>query len=118
MKELVLSAVIRAIDEKLGEDIDVIDMSTANPLVEYYVVCTASNSRRVNAIKESVVEAIEKLGMKIHHTEGKNDSEWVLVDAYDIVVHIFSPDARRRFDFESLFKDLPHVNVAPFIKDA
>lgn len=118
MKELVLSAVVRAIDDKLGEDIDVIDMSSTNPLVEYYVVCTATNARRINAVKESVVEAIEKLGMKIHHTEGKSDSEWVLVDAYDIVVHIFSPSARERFDFESLFKDLPHINIAPFIKDA
>lgn len=118
MNEVILSAVVRAIDDKLGEDIDIIDVSNSNPLAEYYVVCTASNSRRIHAIKESVEEAIEKLGYKIHHVEGKANSEWVLVDAREVIVHIFSPNERKRFNFEELFHDLPHVSVEPFLKDA
>lgn len=110
MTEITLKTIIQAIDNKQGEDIDIIDVRNINPFATYYVVCTANNKRRLHAIQEAVQEELEKIGMAIHHCEGKKDSEWVLVDAYEVIVHIFSPFERERFDFHSLFQNEPHLD--------
>ena len=83
-----LKAIVRAVDDKLGEDIKVINVSNRTIIGEYFVICSASNSRRLNAVKESVIESVEKLGLNIHHQEGAHGSEWLLVDAYDVIVPV------------------------------
>ncbi len=116
MIEVTLKSIIKAIDDKLGEELEIIDVSELTPLANYYVICTASNSRRLNAIKEAVVEAVEKLGLSIHHVEGKSNSEWLLVDAHDIIVHILTPNERERLNFEELFKNQPHIDPASYLE--
>lgn len=106
-----LKAIVRAVDDKLGEDIKVINVSNRTIIGEYFVICSASNSRRLNAVKESVIESVEKLGLTIHHQEGAHGSEWLLVDAYDVIVHIFTKEERERINMEELFKDEPSIDV-------
>ena len=115
MTQLILQAVVRALDDKKGEDIEIIHVEDVNPFAQYYVLCTADNSRRLNALKEASIEAIEKLGKGIHHFEGKSKSEWILIDAYDIVIHIFSPDERERLDFDELFAHQKRIPVEPVL---
>lgn len=110
MTEITLKTILKAIDDKQGEDIEIIDVRNISPFATYYVICTANNKRRVHAIQEAVQEELEKMGQSIHHCEGNKDSEWVLVDAYDVIVHIFSPEERKRFDFRSLFQNEPHLD--------
>ncbi len=103
-KDPVLKIILKTLDDKKAEAVEVIDVSSLTPLCETYVIATADNIRKLNAIKENIVEAIEKSGESIHHVEGREDSGWVLIDAFHIVVHIFSPEQRERIDLDGLIK--------------
>jgi len=100
----VLKLIKKAILDKKGEKVEIIDVKSLTPFADFYVICTANNFRQIDAIKESVVFALENEGIKIGHVEGKSLSGWVLIDAYQFVINIFSKEARVKFDLESLLK--------------
>jgi ribosome-associated protein len=103
MKEdKILQAAKRGLEAKLAEDIEVIDVSNLTPLAEYYLLATASNPRKMKAIQEEVEKQIMDSNGKIHHVEGIPQSGWVLIDAYHIIIHIFTPDERERINFSDL----------------
>lgn len=99
-----MDAIMLALEEKKAEDIITIDVTNKTPLNDYHVICTASNTRKMWAIKEEIEKQIEAIDGKIHHIEGTPESGWVLVDAFDIIVHIFSPQERERIKLEDIFK--------------
>lgn len=115
MTEVLLETIVHAIDDKQGEEIEIIDVSENTPLANYYVICTADNPRKLNAIKNEVVGAIEKMRLPIHHIEGREDSGWILVDAYDVIVHIFSVLKRSEVKLDDLLKNLKRISAAGFI---
>jgi ribosome-associated protein len=99
-----MKAIKLALEEKKAEDIIIIDVREKTPLNDYHVICSASNPRKMAAIKEEVEKQIEHAGGKLHHIEGTPESGWILVDAFDIIVHIFSLEERDRIRLEDLFK--------------
>jgi ribosome-associated protein len=100
----IMKAIKTALEEKKAEDIITIDVRDKTPLMDFHVICTAGNSRKMDAIKEEVEHQIILAGGKLHHIEGKPESGWILVDAFDIIVHIFSPEERDRIKLEDIFK--------------
>ena len=100
----IMKAIKSALDDKKAEDIITIDVREKTPLMDYHVICTASNTRKMGAIKEEVEKQIELANGRIHHVEGTPESGWILVDAFDIIVHIFSPEERDRIRLEEIFK--------------
>lgn len=103
----------RAIDEKKGTDIVIQDVSDLLNVTDYFVICTAANNRRVNAIAEEVEEQLFKdFGIKPVSIEGLDESEWVLMDYGPIVVHIFQPGPRDYYRLEQLWDAAPTVDVA------
>lgn len=103
----------RAIDEKKGTDIVIQDVSDLLNVTDYFVICTAANNRRVDAIAEEVEEQLFKdFGIKPVSIEGLDESEWVLMDYGPIVVHIFQPGPRDYYRLEQLWDAAPTVDVA------
>lgn len=103
----------RAIDEKKGTDIVIQDVSDLLNITDYFVICTAANNRRVDAIAEEVEEQLTKqCGIKPVSIEGLDDSKWVLMDYGPIVVHIFQPEQRDFYRLEQLWAEAPTVDVA------
>ncbi len=103
----------RAIDEKKGTDIVIQDVSDLLNVTDYFVICTAANNRRVDAIAEEVEEQLFKeFGVKPVSIEGLDESEWVLMDYGPIVVHIFQPGPRDYYRLEQLWDAAPTVDVA------
>lgn len=100
----VLDLIKNSIEDKKGENVEIIDVKSLTPFADFYIICTANNFRQIDAIKESVIFTLENEGVKIGHTEGKSLSGWVLIDAYQFVINIFSQEARDKFDLESLLK--------------
>ncbi len=100
----VLKIIKKAILDKKGERVEIIDVKHLTPFADFYVICSASNFRQIDAIKDSVIFALEKEGVKIGHSEGKSTSGWILIDAYQYVINIFSKEARKNFDLETLLK--------------
>ncbi len=110
MNEL-LSIVVKAIDEKIGNEIKIIDFRNNNPLTDFFVIADVSNNRQMNAVIDNVVEKIEKAGYIIKAIEGQQDSGWQLIDAYDVIIHIFIKEERYFYNLEKLWADFPQVDI-------
>ncbi len=90
------------LEETKAEDVQIIDVRDRTPFSEYYILVTATNPRQMNAIKEAVVKKIESLKGSINHVEGSENSGWILVDAYHVIVNIFSKEERERISLEQI----------------
>ena len=81
-----LEVIIKALDDKLAEDIVVIDMQLASPIFDTFVICSASNERLMNALRDSVEDSCHENGYEVKKIEGLRNSKWLLMDYGDIVV--------------------------------
>jgi ribosome-associated protein len=96
---------ISACQEKKAEHIVVLELEPeSGAFTDYFVVCSGTNPRQVQAISDEVEERLDKAGMRPAHVEGYKQAEWVLLDYVDFVVHIFSEKARSYYDLERLWK--------------
>lgn len=106
MKEK-LEIILKAIDEKKGEDILIYEFTQLNPSVDEVVIVSGSNQRQAYAIADNVRDRLAEHGMRADHIEGNRDSHWILIDASDIIVHIFEQKERTAYNLEKLYADLP-----------
>ena len=96
---------VRAVESKKGEDIVILEMDKASgAFTDYFVVCTGTNPRQVQAISDEITRTLGPAGVRPNNIEGYNQAEWVLLDYVDFVVHIFSERARHFYDLERLWK--------------
>jgi len=102
-----LKKVISSIQDKKGKDIVSIDLSKIdNSITNYFVICSATSTTQVDAIYDNIMEKVyEDLNMKPFHREGYENSEWILIDYFDLVVHIFLEDIRNFYKLEDLWAD-------------
>ena len=100
-------ASVEAIDDKKGIDIICYKLQgLPHAVSEYFVIATGSTERQVNAISDAVVDHVRlKLKEKTSHIEGKENLEWVLIDYFNVVVHIFKPEAREFYNLDGLWAD-------------
>lgn len=98
-----LDVIKKAIDEKKGENIETIDVSDKSPFFTHMIIATIKNSRQGNAIGEEIQKNLSLLNETVRHIEGR-DSEWVVIDCHDILVHLFTEEERERINLEQLYK--------------
>ena len=102
---------IEACREKKGEDVAVLRMEKGSgAFTDFFVICSGSNPRQIQAISDEVEERLSKRGLEPLHIEGYNQAEWVLLDYVDFVVHVFSDKARHFYDLERLWKSAKRLN--------
>src|SRR6476661_5391751 len=100
-----VSEAISACQEKKAEQISVLELEPeSGAFTDYFVVCSGTNPRQVQAISDEVEGRLQRAGMRPAHVEGYKQAEWVLLDYVDFVVHIFSQKARSYYDLERLWK--------------
>ena len=109
--EELLDIVLKAISERHGEDTEAYDMRGISILSDFFVATSASASRQLHAIANSVIEECHKHDYYDYHVEGNHDSEWLLVDLGDVVVNIFTEDARAFYNLEKLWADGKRVEI-------
>ena len=112
MSEL-LDIVLKTLDEKLGEDIVAIDMSSASAFTDWFVIVTARNVRHAQSLAEFVEQEAAKNGYDVRVREGEKDSTWGLVELHDGIVHIFTDETRKTYRLESLWADQPMYRYEP-----
>jgi ribosome-associated protein len=105
----ILKRILDVIEQKDGENTVVIDMKSTTILTDYFVITTANSPNHMVAIRDAVVEEFEKLEQKIIYYDKDKQHEWMIVDAGDIVVHIFTKKAREFYDLESLWKNFENL---------
>lgn len=99
--ELVQAA--RAASEKKAADIVALDLRKVQAFTDFFLICTGQNIRQVQAIADAVEAALAKAGQKPAHVEGYDRANWILLDYFTFVVHVFAPDARGFYDIERLW---------------
>ena len=105
--------VVKGMQEKMAQEISILDLrGVANAFTDFFVICSGTSDTQIDAISDSVEEEVWK-GMKIHPhvVEGKANREWILMDYYDIVVHVFQKDKRAFFKLEDLWGDAKFTNI-------
>ena len=103
-KELTKIAV-KALEDKKGEDIKVIDIHEVSVLADYFIIADGSNSSQVQAMADNVEEELFKAGCECRQVEGYNTANWILMDYGDIIVHVFSREDRLFYDLERIWRD-------------
>jgi ribosome-associated protein len=100
-----ITAAIRACLEKKAEELTILEMEKGSgAFTDYFVLCSGTNPRQVQAIADEVELRLKSAGLRPAHVEGYKQAEWVLVDYVDFVVHVFSEKARKFYDLERLWK--------------
>jgi ribosome-associated protein len=94
---------VDAAADKQAEDVLLLDIRNAASFADYFVIASGSTTRQIQAIIESIEEAVSGDGVKPMGREGEPDSGWVLLDYGDVIVHIFAPEERAYYDLESLW---------------
>ena len=105
--EQLIDAIVEGIQRKKGIDIVKIDLTKINHTeCKYFIICHGNSNTQVDAISHSVEDTvIELLNEKVWHTDGYQNSIWVLLDYADIMVHVFQKEARKLYDLENLWAD-------------
>jgi ribosome-associated protein len=103
---------IEAVKAKKAEDISLLELpSESSAFTDYFLICSGSNPRQVQAIADEVDERLSKqMHQEPAHREGYQNAEWVLLDYVNFVVHIFSSNSRRFYDLERLWKSAKQVS--------
>ena len=110
-----ISVIIKGIDDVKGDDIQLLDLrEIENTVCDYFIICSGSSNTQVNAITGSIQKLVSKeLKDKPWHVEGQNNSEWILMDYVNVVVHVFQKHIREFYDIESLWGDAKITVINP-----
>jgi ribosome-associated protein len=102
-----------AAEEKKAADLTVLELDKASGgFTDYFVICSGSNPRQIQAISDEVEQRLSRAGLKPTHVEGYKQAEWVLLDYVDFVVHVFSEKARHFYNLERLWKSAKQLTLA------
>jgi ribosome-associated protein len=104
---------VAAAEAKKAFDLVVLDLRRTGGFTDYFVICSGSNPRQIRAIADAVLEALEGAGVKPAHVEGYDSSDWVLLDYFDFVVHIFAQETRLFYGLERLWGNAERIERAP-----
>ena len=98
-------------DEKKAKELVLLRLAEITSFTDYFLICSGSSVRQVQAIADAVAEQLKRRGMRPMHTEGYANGEWVLIDYGTFVVHVFTEASRRFYDLERLWRDAERVQV-------
>jgi ribosome-associated protein len=102
---------IGAAEDKKAIDLVVLDLRKAAGFTDYFVICSAQNARQIRAIADAVTATLAAHGAKAAHIEGYDRSEWVLLDYFDFIVHIFAPETRLFYGLERLWGNAERIEI-------
>jgi ribosome-associated protein len=105
--DVLVSFIIKGIDDVKGDNIKLLDLrEIENTVCDYFIICSGNSNTQVNAISGSIQKTVSKaLKDKPWHIEGQTNSEWILMDYVNVVVHVFQKQIRDFYDLESLWGD-------------
>ena len=100
-----LELVLRSLDDDKAEDVVTIDLAGKSAVADHMVVCSGRSTRQVTAIAEKLSDRLKPVLGRAPRTEGKAQGDWVLVDAGDVIVHVFRPEVREFYQLEKMWLD-------------
>ena len=105
----------KALDEKKGMDIKVIDIHEVSVIADYFIIASASNQNQVQAMVDNVEEKLGRAGFEPKQIEGTRNSSWILMDYGDLIIHVFDEENRLFYDLERIWRDGKVLDVKEFL---
>jgi ribosome-associated protein len=106
-----LKLVIEAAAGKKAEQLVLLDLRKSSAFTDFFVICTGQNARQVQAIADAVKEALAAKGLKPSLVEGYDHGQWILIDYFDFIVHVFAPSTREFYGLERLWGDAKRIEI-------
>ena len=95
----------KILDNNEAQNIATIDLKNKSYIADYMIIASGTSSRHLQSLSEILVTELKKLGLDNCRMEGKNSNDWKLVDAYDVIVHIFHPEKREFYNLEKMWSE-------------
>ena len=100
------SVVVNTLDLNKAQNIVTIDLKDKSSMADYMIIASGTSSRHIQSLSEQVLEKLKDNGIKNSKIEGKESSEWKLVDGIDLIIHIFHPEKRKFYEIEKIWSEL------------
>ncbi len=110
-ENLKLETILKAVSEKKGMNIKVVDVSAESSICDYFVIASATNNQAVKALYDNVSEKLKKIGVMPTRSDGYAQGRWVAADYGDIIVHLFHRDTRLQYQFDVLWDNGENVST-------
>lgn len=110
----IVKKIVKALDDKKGNDIQIIKIEELTIVADYFIICTANSNTHVRALADEVEYQLEEAGIKADHIEGRATG-WVLLEYKGVVVHIFLEESRNYYNLERLWEDAAKIDVNQFL---
>lgn len=107
-----VARVVRAALDKKAQDVVVLDLRNTPAFTDFFVLCSGLNQRQVKAIADAVEETLRAAKVRPAHIEGYDRAEWVLMDFFTFIVHVFTPQTRTFYSLERLWGDAERIEVS------
>ena len=98
--------IINTLDINKAKDIISIDLKDKSSMADYMIIASGTSSRHIQSLSEQVLDKLKDNGIKESKIEGKESSEWKMVDGIDLIVHIFHPEKRKFYELEKMWSEL------------
>ena len=105
ISEKMVKLAYQALDDKKGEDIQVIEIKDISVIADYFIIANGVNSPQVDALVDAVKEKLGRQGYEPMRIEGNRSGSWVLLDYGDVIVHVFSKEDRLFYNLERIWRD-------------
>jgi ribosome silencing factor RsfS/YbeB/iojap len=102
---------MRSLDADKALEIEMIDLRGQSSLADFMIVATGTSSRHVYALADKLAERLSAIGLKDVHIEGQKTSDWVVVDAGDVIIHVFRSEVRSFYAIEKMWRNPNHPNM-------
>ncbi len=96
---------------KKGYDIKILEIKKISSIADYFVICSADSDRQVKAIADEVEDKLRENGIRCVHREGYESLTWVILDYFDVMIHVFKAEARTFYNLEKLWGDAPIIDI-------
>ena len=108
----VAEAIAAVLDAKKGKDVKIIHVEEKTVIAEYFVLCTGNSSTQVKGLVGEVEYQLERRGVTPYNIEGRDNNSWILMDYSNIIVHVFSREAREFYNLDKLYGDSSSMSVS------
>lgn len=105
-KEVLLKKIIKILDDNKAKDIVTIDLANKSSIADYMIIASGTSSKHIQSVSENTVEELKKLGVKGCKIEGRDSDNWKLIDAIDVIIHIFHNEQRKNYELEKMWADI------------
>jgi len=111
ISKIKVDIITNTLQDKKAKDIKILDIRELSILSDYFIIATGTSTTHVQSLCEHIEENMSKEGYYLHHKEGFRNGRWILMDYYDVVVHIFYEDERKFYNLERLWVDAKTVTM-------